>query len=73
MANFYKTVVKAISGVMECHDGEKHLIMSDVKKPMDKVEAELNQLNKTYIDRINEVLGEAADILAMADKDWRYD
>ena len=73
MANFYKTVVKAISGVMECHDGEKHLIMRDLKKPMDKVEAELNQLNKTYIDRINEVLGEAADILAMAGKDWRYD
>ena len=71
--NFYKMVGKAISGVMENHDEEQHLIMRDVKKPMDKVEAELNQLNKHYVDRINEVLGEAADILAMADKDWRYD
>lgn len=71
--NFYKTVVKAISGAMACRDEEQDLILGDAKKSNYNVEEELNRLNKAYIDRINEMLGEAAYIIAMADKDWRYD
>lgn len=73
MADFYKTVVKAISGLIEARSEEAASIKYERKLSKEDIEVELKNLNVHYLTKIEEMLGDASNILALADKDWRFE
>ena len=70
---FYKMVVKAISGAMENRSQQVREIRYEKGLSEIDVMKEIDALNDLYIGRINGMLDDAQGLVESAKNDWRFD